>query len=360
MRSRFGNCRQTTQMPKSHELPKAMNRQVSKAAVAMVLCGCLSAWAQERYVLESGQWSKQATIDPATAHGQLQLVRRALAQDNPDQALEEINLWIEKHTEHPRMAEAWLLRGDCQIAGGQYYKALYDYEHVIRQYPASDAFTTALEREYRIAKIFASGVKRKWLGMRLLSAAGEAEEIFIRIQERIPGSETGEMASLALGNFYFDRAQMTSAAEAYELFLDNYPESQYVERAMLGLIQASLATFKGPRFDTTGLIEAAQRIKTFQEQFPAAAERIGTDALLVRINESLALTMLFTAQWYEKRHQQHESIYVYQQVLKNYSQTAAAAEAMTSLSRLSAPIVAGTDTLMSPDAIDSRRREDRP
>ena len=132
---------------------------------------------------------------------------------------------------------------------------------------------------------------------------------------------------------------MTSAAESYELFLTNYPESQYIERAMVGLVRASLATFKGPLFDPTGLIEAAQRIKTFQQQFPASSERFGAEALLVRIDESLAVKMLSAAQWYEQRHLKHEAIFSYQRVVKDYPQTSAAREAIERLTRLAAPIV---------------------
>lgn len=317
--------------------PTAVALQTLAVFVILQYSG-LAAWGQNEYLLEADQWKKQTVVDPATPQGRLLEVRRALAQDHLEKAYELINRWIEAHGNHPLAVEAYMLRGDCQAAKRDYYKALYDYEYVIRQYPASSQFATALEREYRIAKLFASGVKRQFLGMRILSAAGEAEEIFIRIQERSPGSDIGEVASLALGDFYFDRAQMTSAAEAYDLFLTNYPDSRFVERALLGLIRANIATFKGPRFDPTGLIEAAQRIKTLQRQFPATAQRVGADALLVRIDESLATKMLYTAQWYEKRHQKQEAIYMYQRIVRDYPSTAPAQGSIKRLTELAAPV----------------------
>ena len=304
---------------------------------ALLLSLCLSAapvFAQEQYRLENGQWEKQDALDPATPEGQLQTIRQALAQDNGEHAAELIDQWIESHPEHTLQPQAHLLRGDTRVAQQHYFEALFDYEHVIRRYPASLEFHEALEREYNIAKLFASGVKRRLWGMRFLSAAGEAEEIFIRIQERSPGSEFGELASIALGDFYFDRAQMTSAAEAYQLFLDNYPRSEHVQRAMLQLVRANLATFKGPAFDPTGLIEAAQRIKTFQDRFPAVAERTGTDALLVRIDESLALKMLYTAQWYQKRGHRIGAIHAYRRIVQDYPRTAIAQTAIDRLADL--------------------------
>ena len=305
-----------------------------QAILALTCLGSASVFAQEQYDLEDGQWEKQAALDPATPQGQLQTIRQALAQDDGERAGELIDQWIESHPEHALGSQAHLLRGDTRVAQQHYFESLFDYEHVIRQYPASLEFQEALEREYNLAKLFASGVKRRLWGMRFLSAAGEAEEIFIRIQERSPGSELGELASIALGDFYFDRAQMVSAAEAYQLFLDNYPRSEHVQRAMLQLIRTNLATFKGSAFDPTGLIEAAQRIKTFGDRFPVAAERAGTDALLVRIDESLASKMLYTAQWYQKRGRRIGAIHTYRRIIKDYPRTAMAQTAIDRLADL--------------------------
>lgn len=311
-------------------------------AVSVGWCASVAS-GQVRYQLESGQWRKEAVVDPATPAGKLHAVREALAGDRAQAAVELADRFINDHPNHTLLPEAYLLRGDATVAAGDPFKALYDYEYVIRQYPGSEQFGLALEREYKIARLFASGVKRKFLGMRILSAAGEAEEIFIRIQERSPGSELGELASLALGDFYFDRGEMSSAAEAYDLFLINYPRSQHTEKVMLRQIHAGLATFKGPRFDQTGLLDAAHRAKTFQRQFPAAAERLGADALLVRVDESLALKMLYAGQWYEKRGEQVSAVYQYQRVVRDYPRTAAAGRAIQRLRELGKPAVLPAD-----------------
>ena len=293
--------------------------------------------AQERYLLEDGQWTKESTLDPESPEGRLQDIRRLLAEGHSKKARKAADQWIEANPQHPLVAEAYLLRGDARTARGDYFKALYDYEYLVRTYPASEHFLTALQREYEIASLFASGTKRKLWGLRIVGASGEAEELFIRIQERAPGSEVGENASLSLGDFYFDRSQMTSAAEAYDLFLANYPESQYRQRAMHQQIVANLATFKGPRFDSTGLIDASQRLKTYRQEFPAAAQQF--EGTLVRIEQSLALKTFYSAQWYETRNQPVSAITMYQRVVSDHPQTAAAHLALERLEALGAPAV---------------------
>lgn len=294
------------------------------------------AHAQERYKLGEDQtWSKQAELDPASPEGQLQAIRKLLAEERAKEADKAATRWIKAYPNHPMLVEAYMLRGDAKVARIDYYKALFDYEAVIRQYPGSEQFHVALEREFYIAELFGSGIKRRWLGMRILPAHEEAEEIYIRIQERAPGSELGEKASLALAEFYYRRAEMVNAADAYDLFLVNYPRSRFRERSMLRLIQARLATFKGPRFDAKGLLDARERIAQFRSEFPAAAEQIGAEGMLVRINESLALKEYLTGRWYEGQGKSLSAVTLYERVVKEFNSTAAAAEARQRLAALS-------------------------
>ncbi len=296
--------------------------------------------AQEVYQLDNNQWQLEAAPEPGTPEGLLQDIRKAIAQEHFDKARELASRWIKDHPNHPLVPEAYLLRGDAKVGQKNYFKALFDYERILRNYPGSQQFETALEREFHIARMFSNGVKRKLWGIRFVSAYGEAEEIFILTQERSPGSELGERASLELGDHFMRLGDMGQAAIAYEMFLKNYPRSLHREQAMLRLIQANLATFRGPRFDSTGLSEAAERIKMYGKEFPAAAEQLGADALLVRIDESLARQALKQAEWYEKRGNNVSAVTVYQRAVADYPRTAAAQDAAIRLDKLKAPHVA--------------------
>lgn len=311
--------------------------------IAIVLAVAVSASAQERFELDdqSYEWEKQTQYDPASPEGKLQQIRKTLAEGKAKNAEKLLDDWIEDYPNHPRLVEAYLLRGDAKSERKHYYRALFDYEHVITYYPASEQYTTALQREYDIAKRFATGTRRRMWGIRFVTAYGEAEEIFIRTQERTPGSYLGEKASLELGDFYYRRGEMSAAAEAYDLFLINYPQSASREQVMLRLIYASLARFKGPRYDTSGLIDAKQQIAQYQREYPAAAEKIGAQALLNRVDESLALKQLYSAEWYDRVGQDISAIYMYRRVIDEHPDTPASQKAISRLEQMGEPIVAG-------------------
>ncbi len=304
-----------------------------------VLLGVGVCDAQQRHELQDGKWVQQQANDPDSPAGELDTIRRLIAQGEGEKAKELADQWIESHPDHALLPEAYLVRGDANVTRENFFKSLFDYEYVIREFPSSEQFHTAQQREFELAKLFVSGTKRRLWGMRILPATGEAEEIFIRIQERSPGSELGEMASLALADYYFNKPQMDSASEAYDLFLINYPDSERREWAMLRLIQANLARFKGPNFDATGLIDAAQRLKTYRMEFPASAQRIGVEALLIRIDESLAMRDMEAAKWHEVRHQPHSAAHLYQRVVQDYPQTAAAQDAIERLDEMGVEVL---------------------
>ncbi|MEX1015722.1 MAG: outer membrane protein assembly factor BamD [Phycisphaeraceae bacterium] len=311
------------------------------ALLLLIAPPCRAELAQEHYELDDAGWRLEASPDPATPAGRLQAARRALADGQPGEAEQLASDWLDAHPDHPLVPEARMVRGDARVDRGRRYKALFDYEYIIRVYPESPQFHRALEREYAIARQFTAGARRHLWGMRILPAYTEGEELLIRIQERAPGSELGEQASLTLAEFYYRRGQMADAAEAYDLFLLNYPQSAQRERAMQRLIHANLARVQGPAFDPTGLIEAGERLRLYQEAFPRGAEQMGAEALDVRLETSLANKDLRSARWHEQRDEHVSAAYLYQRLIADYPDTRAAETARDRLEAMDLPVNPG-------------------
>ncbi|MCA9295167.1 MAG: tetratricopeptide repeat protein, partial [Phycisphaerales bacterium] len=250
-------CSHTIVSPRIHR-PAILWMLAVMGAAMFVTTGV----AQQRFTLDDAdRWASQDDVDPASPAGQLAQAWKALADGRADRAADLATAWLERHDRDPLTPEAYLLRGDALVAQGELYKALFDYETIARVYPGSEVFVTALRRELDVAERFARGEKRKLWGMRIADASDEAQELMIRVQERLPDSQLGEEAHLELANFYFRTRQMSLAVDAYDLFLANYPRSVHATRARRRLVYAYLASFKGPEFDPSGLIEARTRLE---------------------------------------------------------------------------------------------------
>jgi len=300
------------------------------ALIALVqLWSGAAAYGQQEFTLgEDDTWQQSRAADPSTPEGQLANARQLLAGGDSERALAITNAWIKANERHPLLPEAYLIRGDAKVAQGDEYEALYDYEYIARMYPGSEAFVTALRRELEIARQYGKGMNRKLWGIRWASAEDEAEEIFIRVQERMPGSRLGEDAGMELADFYFDRRKMSLAADAYSLFIENYPDSPLVDKARRRLIYAHLASFKGPEFDAGGLNEARSKLEELKRIRPVEAQKVGADALISRIDESNAAKMLSTAEWYVRTGDAIAAELTIRRLVNKYPRSVATADAL--------------------------------
>ncbi|RLS88438.1 MAG: outer membrane protein assembly factor BamD [Planctomycetota bacterium] len=268
------------------------------ALLAVAVTGAAFAQA-ERYELDAlDRWKKVADVAPGSEEAQLLAARRALVDGEPARAQKLANAFLERYPLSRYRADALLVRGDSK-RGSDEYEALFDYEEVCRRYAGSEVFVPALEREYEIATLYAKGLRRRFFGtFRIVDTSEDAQELLIRVQERMPGSDLGERACMTLSDYYFDRREMLMAAESYRIFIENYPRSPQVSKARLRLIYAYLAGFRGPEYDASGLLEARAKLRSLQAMQPGLAQQIGAESILVRIEESEAAKFLATASWY--------------------------------------------------------------
>ncbi len=302
--------------------------------VAALLMAGSHAFAQVEYELGPDGFEAVRQPAPGSPAGALQAARSALAGGDAARAERLASDWLEANPYHPLRAEAMVLRGDAQVAQGNYYLSLFDYERVCREYPGSPAFVVALERELEVARIFTNGTKRKVWGMRWLSAEAEAEELYIRIQERAPGGKLAETAGIELADWYYKDREMWLSSEMYDVFLENNPNSLWASHAMQRRAESHMARFKGPKFDATGLLEAERHLVTFQKAFPVDADRAGAAELMERIDDSLAEKDLIAARWYESQQKMVSAKFMYRRVAEGYPRSAAARKAAARLAEL--------------------------
>jgi len=299
------------------------------ACATTVLFSAAFATAQTTYRLdERDTWQATEQDEMTPAEAALERARRALASGRAERAATLATQWLERHENHPLAAQAHLIRADALFEQQEYYQSLFDYELIARRYTGSEVFVTALEREFEIARKFASGTKRKLWGMRIASAEQEAEELLIRIQERLPGSRLAEQAGIFLADYYFSNREMSLAKEMYSIFIENHPESKHLPRARRRLIYAYLADFKGPAFDASGLYDARALLQDLRRMQPLAAEQLNARGIMTRINEMDALKRLRTAQWYLKTGDPIAAELTLRRLIQRYPRTVAAGDAV--------------------------------
>jgi tetratricopeptide (TPR) repeat protein len=274
-------------------------------AALLLLSAAATAQTTSFQIDDQGNWVAQRPDRPPTPDEAVMLHARQLLADNkPAQAKSILTDWIEKNavTTNPFLPQAYLLRGDAITADGNEFKALYDYETLIKGFPESEEYNRALERELEIGIKYCYGLKRIWLGIRWSDSTEYGTELLTRVAERSPGSHLAERAMIELADYYYRDRDLKAAAEAYEVFLANFPKSPYAQKARERRISSNIARFKGPNYDASGLAEARILIEQYAATDPAGAQRAGlSDAMVARLDESSAAQILEKARWYLRR-----------------------------------------------------------
>ncbi|MCH7646306.1 MAG: tetratricopeptide repeat protein, partial [Nitrospinae bacterium] len=108
---------------------------------------------------DEATWEPAEVIAFSTPDGQLAMARRALAAGDSRRAEHLAGRWIDHHGRHPRLPDAYLIRGDALRQQSSYYDALFDYEYIARVFTGSEVFVTALERELEALRQSGGGGK---------------------------------------------------------------------------------------------------------------------------------------------------------------------------------------------------------
>lgn len=317
-------------------MPTGLDQRAWFAALVLVILTALFAAPALGQPIEyeldaSGRWMLINAPEEGTDAALIAETRRLLAEGRARQARAMISPWIEanKRRDNPFLPQAYLLRGDALTLANDEFKALYDYEAIITQFPNSEEFVTAVERELEIAIRYVNGYKRKWLGMRVIDSSGLGAEMLVRVAERLPGSTLAERAMIEYADHYYRIRNMEHAAEAYDLFLQLHPKSQFRRHAMERLVYSQVGSFGGPAYSGKGLLEADRLIQDFGRRFPADAQRAGLDdALRARLDESAAAKLLHQARWYLRRDDPVAARYTLRQLIRKHPGTVAAETAM--------------------------------
>ena len=333
-------------------------------ALAAVLLAVPAALGQSRtYEMTDQGWSPTKAPEPGTDAAVIADARQKLADRKISEALKILDTWIEANetSKSQYLAEAYLLRGDCKLADMDEYEALRDYEKVTKEFAGSEYFVKAMERELTIAKMYFGGMRKKTFGLRIDSGIPYAEEICMRINERLAGSRLAEEAMITMADYYYTARDLRMAAESYDVFLKLFPKSEQRQKAMQRRVYANIAQFKGPQYDATGLVEARYQIQRFQTEFPAEAEQSGMgDALVARLDESAAEQRLVTAEWYLKRGDPISARLTLQRLVRAFPRTAAAEKATDILNKNGWPIVAPKAPRMNPPREDPNAKDKAP
>jgi len=295
-----------------------------------------------------GNW-KQANIittQPAAAplpNPTLDNAQRQLDAHRPVQAHDIVLPWIKANPHAPDRDRGIFILAQAYFDNGDRIWSFYECDHLLDDYPESRLFFMALELQYKIADDFLGSFRKKFLGLPILKMDDEAIEMLFRIQERSPGSPIAERSLLRTADYYYHTSQFDLAADAYGAYARAYPRSPDVPRVKLQQAFATLAQFRGPKYDATPLIDSRAMFRDIIERYPDLGREENLPEFIDRIDSTLATKMSWTADYYIRTGQLKSAVYVYRSLIKTYPNSRDAGLARKQLEKMPAYALAQPD-----------------
>ncbi len=300
--------------------------------VLLVLLGtATAATAQGKYEWKDGKWVKSAPPRAGTEKGDLSLVRDLVERKQGKKAVKAADKFLAAYPNSKAREEVMCLAGQAELDRGRLFQAYEWFEMQVAAFPNGRYFDRALERNREIAERFLKGEKRIVMKVLRMPAQDDGLEILSRIAEHVPGTEMARKALIRIGDYYFNKAEYSDAAEAYDHFLSLYGKSRQAPYAMLQAARSAFRTFRGVQYDATSLLDAQQRYRTFTGRFPLYAKKVGVDVKLKRIESLLAEKLYEDAKFYERVHRKRAAVFYYQRIRRLYPKTTYAARAREAL-----------------------------
>lgn len=304
--------------------------------LALAAAGCLadSLCAQtggNRMVWEGNQWVQAKPPKPGSPEGDLVDIRALVEEGRNKQAVKAVDKFLLAHAASAICEEAMNLAGQALVSNGRYWDAYGWYERQITNYPSGAYFERALDREYLIADAFIGGRKRRALKILKVSAQEDGIEILMRIAAHAPGSDLAERALLRVADYHFDRQEYPEAIAVYDEFVKSNPHSKRRAYAMLRAAKASLLSFRGVKWDTAPLLDAAVRFRVFAQAYPKAGEKENAVGILSEIRQTLAHKAFHSGTFYERTGHRPSAVFYYRKVVREYSDSPWAQQARQKL-----------------------------
>ena len=320
-------------------------QRLAAICVPIVLLAAVPLAEGKQYEYKHGQWVEIAPPKAGTPQALVAEIREAVRQHKFRQALHLADEFLKKYPGDPSGEQVMALAGEAQMRRGRYFEAFKWYQRQVREYPTGTLFHQALQREYEIADAFLNGRKRIVLGFLPVSATDDGLDILTRIAEQAPGSKMAQKALLRIADYHYDHQEWSQAIDAYEQFLSLYARvSDKTSYAMLQSARASYAMYRGIQYDETPLLDAEQKFRSFQENYPAQAAQANVAAILLQIKDIRAQKLYAVGEFYLRTNHPDAAAHTWRALVRLYPNSDWAKRASDRLAAVRAKPAATTTT----------------
>ena len=235
------------------------------------------------------------------------------------------------------------LAPDAEYLAGVSYERQKDlsaafiaYKKVIEIYPFSDRFKDSIEREFAVAEALYAGEKMKILGPIKVVSTDKAIEVYDHIVQHAPYGEYGDKAQFRLGDCYIRQKQYEEANRAFQKVIEDYSNSPLLEQAKFKVAFCARQLSLKASYDQSATDEAITWYEKFIASHPSSDLLEHAQESLKQLHTIKAQGLMQVGDFYEMQKKPLAATVYYKQIIRDYSDTEVAAQAVSKLNAMEA------------------------
>lgn len=262
--------------------------------------------AEDKYLLAVAEIKKLVNMGETEAVGQA--VDR-LKRDFPEIAGPDLDAFI---------------KAEMLFCEGKFAKAVSSYGKFLAEFPKSELYEAAIDRQFAIATAFLAGQKKRVLGVFKMRGYAAGAEIMERVSDQAGDAPIAKRASVAVAQSLEKRGRFTEAYHKWSEISSRWPTGQIGKEALLGMARCKHAAYKGPKYDASDLISAKSYYENFRLRYSAEADEFGIGGRLEQIDEQLAYKQFSIGRYYQQTDNKQSANLYYRMVVDNWPGSTAA------------------------------------
>lgn len=288
-------------------------------SLALTLALLATPAALEAAVVFTSRDGWTAEGDPATEAGAAELMGRAEQQEGAAElsaALSSYKALVKKYPVSVLAGKAQLKVGRILESAGEYDAAYEAYATYLTKYPKGEDFEPVVESMFKIAKLFLEGEKKKILGFKIASSMERAQQMFDGIIRRAPFSKWAPLAQFNAGQALEKQGKYPDAIIAYNGVVSKYPNDDIADDALYQIGYVRLRQYREGSYDQASAQKAREAFEDFVNRYPESEKVAQAQENMKTLEGGTMKSTLDVAKFYDKTKQYKAAVIYYNDVIK--------------------------------------------
>jgi outer membrane protein assembly factor BamD len=200
---------------------------------------------------------------------------------------------------------------------GEVDKAFDAYSAYLEKYPRGEDFDSVVESMFKIAKMFLDGQKtKKLLGVSFGGSVERAEQMFTTLLKRAPYSKWAPVAQFNIGQAHERQGKYPEAIAAYQAVVSRYPTDAIADDAQYQMGYVLLREYREGSYDRASAQKAREAFEDFVNRYPDSEKVPQARENMATLEGGSTRGSLDIAKFYEKTKNYKAAVIYYNDVIK--------------------------------------------